>query len=268
MTDRDIFIENVKKYNKDNKYNISDFFLYGEESEFLYIPNDDIKKQVHFSVWDNSMTDLPDGICVFQSSIDRSSRKSTQFPMPYPFSKIDEKFELITETPPSKPSIGFCGFYFVNEIRRDTLYHLKRDKRLNTDFIWRASYQAKSDNISQDDARIEFIENMRNNAFNVCVRGNGNYSFRFYEALSCGRIPVLLDTDTILPFDDVIDYSEFCIITNTADELSEAILNKWNDGSYIEMQKKAYEVYYEYFDINIVGKRIIEYLDRNYEKKL
>jgi hypothetical protein len=33
----------------------------------------------------------------------------------------------------------------------------------------------------------------------VCPRGTENYSFRIYEALGRGKIPVIIDTDMVLP---------------------------------------------------------------------
>ena len=39
------------------------------------------------------------------------------------------------------------------------------------------------------------------------MRGAGNWSFRFFETLSAGRIPVLIDTDSALPLEDRVDWS-------------------------------------------------------------
>ena len=37
------------------------------------------------------------------------------------------------------------------------------------------------------------------------------FSYRFYEALNMGRVPILIDTDTELPFERIIDWSKFII---------------------------------------------------------
>ena len=52
---------------------------------------------------------------------------------------------------------------------------------------------------------------MLTSPYSLCVRGAGNYSARFYEALAMGRIPVLVNTDCILPLDDEIDWKQHCI---------------------------------------------------------
>ncbi|MEB3359624.1 MAG: exostosin family protein, partial [Synechococcales bacterium] len=59
--------------------------------------------------------------------------------------------------------------------------------------------------------RRDYVQNMVESDYVLCCRGLGNYSFRLYEALSCGRIPVLINTDCVLPYDFWIDYKDYCI---------------------------------------------------------
>lgn len=54
--------------------------------------------------------------------------------------------------------------------------------------------------------RREYVDSVFNNLYSLCVRGAGNWSYRFFEALSAGRIPVLVDTDCVLPLDSAIDW--------------------------------------------------------------
>jgi len=56
--------------------------------------------------------------------------------------------------------------------------------------------------------RAEYIESVFGCDYALCVRGAGNWSFRFFEALSAGRIPVLIDTDAPLPLDGEIDWAK------------------------------------------------------------
>ena len=60
--------------------------------------------------------------------------------------------------------------------------------------------------------RTEYIHNILDSDYVLCVRGGGNFSFRFFEAMSLGRTPVLIDTDCVLPFDFVHDYKNLCVI--------------------------------------------------------
>ena len=259
MSNREKFINSVNKFNVGNKYNFSQEVLWAEEGLVLLEEPDKYKNKINFSVFDNELIDLDPEIVCFQCSLRKSYNHAQQFALPYSFERFNEKFDVIKSG--DNPSVGFCGNYIVHPDRTSCLFDLQRDKSLNTNFIWRWTFQASD--IDTVTAKKEFKENMQSNAFNVCMRGNGNFSIRFYETLSCGRVPVLVDTDCVFPFDDVLDYSEFCIIAENNEDLSNEILRKWNDESYIEMQNRAYEVYHDYFHLDIVGKRIVEYLDRN-----
>jgi len=265
-TPQEQFIDSVNKFNLDNKYNFSDKILWEDEADCLMYNAEEEKKYINFAVWDNSLVDLRDDVCVFQCSVVKSLRKKNQFSLPYSFERFNKKFKTIKDK--EKPSVGFCGNYIAHPHRKEALFSLKLDKRLNTNFIWRLMFNGEFSKDDRELNREEYTENMQENAFIFCARGSGNFSIRFFETLSCGRIPALLDTDCLLPFDDVIDYSEFSVISDTPEDLANQILSKFNDGSYVEMQQKAYDIYQNYFHLDIVGKRIVEYLDRNYEKKL
>lgn len=47
-----------------------------------------------------------------------------------------------------------------------------------------------------------FIDNTSKCDYVLCVRGSGNYSGRFYMALNAGRIPVVIDTDVVIPYEE------------------------------------------------------------------
>ena len=88
---------------------------------------------------------------------------------------------------------------------------------------------------------------MINSHFNICNRGNGNFSMRFYQTLSCGRIPVLLNTDMVLPFSDEIDWESLIVLANTESELVVKLLYYWNNQDIVQMQVKCKDIYSRYF---------------------
>jgi len=74
------------------------------------------------------------------------------------------------------------------------------------------------------------------------MRGMGNFSVRFYETLAVGRIPVLLNTDCLLPLDKIINWEKHCIILNESEykSLGNMVVNFHNDlrnHEFIEIQK-------------------------------
>ena len=78
----------------------------------------------------------------------------------------------------------------------------------------------------------------------LCVRGDGNYSIRFYETLCCGRIPVFINTDCVLPYDFEIDWKDYCIWINQnelhlIDEKIAEFHEKISDKDFIDLQHEC-----------------------------
>ena len=61
------------------------------------------------------------------------------------------------------------------------------------------------------------IENLKRNLFHLCHRGGGNYSYRFYEILMMGRIPIFINTECVLPFEDKIKLEDISILIDEKD---------------------------------------------------
>lgn len=60
-------------------------------------------------------------------------------------------------------------------------------------------------------SQLEYLDNTLGSDYVLSSRGFGNFSYRFYETLACGRIPVLVDTECVLPFDFAIDWDAYCV---------------------------------------------------------
>ena len=59
--------------------------------------------------------------------------------------------------------------------------------------------------------RRRFLANLYGHHYVICASGYGNYSYRVYEALAAGRIPVLIDSDCVLPFDEHVPWRELVV---------------------------------------------------------
>lgn len=127
---------------------------------------------------------------------------------------------------PFYPS-GWKRFHFLKKI-------LKEDN-IESDFIFRNKYRAR-DAGSKEDSTIEFFNNIQNNLYVFCLRGNGNFSVRFYEALIMGRIPVLVDTDVKLPLEDEIDWKKHCLIVSEKSIIKE-LVNFHSSKTEIEIEE-------------------------------
>ena len=53
--------------------------------------------------------------------------------------------------------------------------------------------------IGSEQQKKAYAEHLQRNTYILCPRGSENYSFRIYEALSFGRVPVIIDTNVVLP---------------------------------------------------------------------
>lgn len=137
--------------------------------------------------------------------------------------------------------------------RREALGLLQRDPRIETRFIVRSTFSASAKTISLDpaQARREYIQNILDSDFVLAPKGDGNFSVRFYEALSLGRIPILIDTDMVLPLEGIMEYNRFVIrvpytqIDNLPSEVSD-FHQKLTEKEFEEMQRAARAAYTEH----------------------
>jgi hypothetical protein len=140
------------------------------------------------------------------------------------------------------------GIYF----RRKAMQYLAADQRIDTRFIVRSSFSANRGTLEGSvDTRTEYIANMLDSDFVLAPKGDANFSSRFYEALSLGKVPILIDTNMPMPLSQEIDYDTFTIRVPHAElSLIGDILSKkfasLTDESYATMQREARKVFREY----------------------
>ncbi len=95
--------------------------------------------------------------------------------------------------------------------------------------------------------------------FSLCPRGYGSTSYRLYEAMQLGAIPVYVSDSHMLPWNDEIDWNEFCIVKN---DLSISLLHQElmsMSGTKIrKMQDRLSTVWDEYFSIEATCKQILK----------
>lgn len=218
------------------------------------------KSQVLFVLHDSEINwgiDLGRTI-LFKSGLSRSKAVKNEYPLPYFFEPIPERFPVIPKVR-RRPQIGFCGFSTSHSSRNETLLYLLSRQSIKCDFIMHNVFWGG--NPHSPDVVEQFRLNMKKSEFNVCSRGNGNFSMRFYQALSCGRIPVMLDTDQMLPYSNWIDYSQFCVIGHTLESLVDGICAAWEEDRIEQMQEAAYAAYVQYFSFANAPKALHRFLD-------
>lgn len=137
--------------------------------------------------------------------------------------------------------------------RRAALRALENQPGIRTNFLIRSSYSGHAHTISlpPEQARSEYVENMRTCDLALAVKGDGNYSYRFYEALSLGRILLFIDTETPLPLEGIVDYGKFILNVDAADTKDlAAVVRAWWVGTSPEeierMQRDARSAFENY----------------------
>lgn len=70
-------------------------------------------------------------------------------------------------------------------------------------------YEKKENDI--DDGKKQYHNLIKDSKFVLCPKGGGANSERFFEALSHGRIPILLADNAKLPLEEIVNYDEFII---------------------------------------------------------
>lgn len=90
----------------------------------------------------------------------------------------------------------------------------------------------------------QYEQHMRGLTYVLCPRGIENFSFRFYEALKFGRVPVLIDTEMVLP--DEVNWDELIVrvpypeLSNIGDIIAHDY-RRHSAASFRRRQEKAFE---------------------------
>ena len=89
----------------------------------------------------------------------------------------------------------------------------------------------------------EFISNIEASHFTLCDRGAGNFSIRFYQVLACGRIPALVDTGMMLPFENEIPWKSLVVWGKNAKDLANNIIDFYNSHDIVEAQQACSSIF-------------------------
>lgn len=143
--------------------------------------------------------------------------------------------------------------------RARAIIGLLRSKRIERNFIIKSRFafgptgQLNSGNTEESDTffRRNFVNNIYGSDYVLCVRGIGNNSIRFFEALCCGRIPIFVNTNCVLPFDHIIDWKSLCIWIEEKDidRIDQIVFNfhqNISNEEFIALQLRLRAIWEEY----------------------
>ncbi|WP_114751290.1 glycosyltransferase family 47 protein [Pleomorphovibrio marinus] len=184
---------------------------------------------------------VPARFILMRTSLNRSTQHPKEIPFPYIWDNYKHPFEPVEKR--GLPAVGFCGL--ASKPRRRIIKYFQESEAVQADFICREKFWGGK---PHDENFIrEFDENVARNMYILAPRGKGNFSMRFYQSLSAGRIPVLTDTDTVLPFAEKIPWKEIIIFEKNEKRCLESVLETFHSGRHIALQRECREIYDRYF---------------------
>lgn len=215
----------------------------------------------------------------FRTSLLRSQRRSDEFAQPAWSEDFLSRYldgKLRPRPKRERPVVGFCGStqggppertlgqrllgrqagtrgLVGDHPRTQALRAVDRDRRLNKNFILHGEFWggAIRDRSLLLRVRREYVRNLLNSDYVLCARGGGNFSYRLYETLSLGRIPIFVDTDCVLPLDFDIDWREYCVWVDAddIDHIGDRVLEfheRFDDTEFEERQRAARRLWEKY----------------------
>src|SRR3989344_1726569 len=299
--DKDIFDDFTSPiFNIVSEPSISDFLLIPHNyfqikndkqyiSNFISLSEKYSKKIIIFAIGDSTEhIDIPNSLILRMSQYE-SRRKINEIIIPAYAADLSYGKPILYRTKQSMPSIGFCGwadikgflpnlsFLIKNFIslngshrkglyfRKKTINNIKKSLIIKPNLIVRSAYGASESTTEMNPkiAREEYRNNMIESDFILAPKGDGNYSARFYEALSLGRVPILIDTDCPLPLSKEIDYSKFILKISykdigKLDKIVADFYKKLSNEEWINMQKAAKNAFDQYLRIDVFFRNLFK----------
>jgi len=115
----------------------------------------------------------------------------------------------------------------------------------------------------------EFINVTKRSKFSLCPRGYGAQSFRIYETIQLGSVPVIIYDKEWFPFSHKINWSDFCVLIHISElNILKQRLKNITTKQYNNMLMQGKNVYNNFFTLESMSKQILTYLQENENKHI
>lgn len=151
---------------------------------------------------------------------------------------------------------SFVGSINTNPLR-ETIYNTFYN---DTDFVFSTQQWCSAVSNNRLDT---FIDITSRSIFSLCPRGYGAQSFRIYEVMQLGAIPVIVYDKEWFPFSDFIDWNTFAVLIHTSEikSIKEKLLSK-SKQEVEQMLEVGKHVYNTMFTMEGVSKQILKFLEK------
>lgn len=188
------------------------------------------------------MGECVEGGVIFRTSYFRSGGRINEYCMPS-FHAEDIRMKAMDIICDDVITVGFCGA-ITHQVRLDSYNSLIRNNNIKVNVKFRDGIHLGYEPRRKTNNRNEFLDIMRSNVYQLCCRGGGNFSHRFYETLACGRIPVLVDTDIPLP-DIGEDWNNYIVMAANVEVLPYKLIEWHNSHDIVDMQVRCRRLWEE-----------------------
>jgi hypothetical protein len=205
---------------------------------------------------------------LFRTSIRKSKQQNNEYLLPYLWEYFYNKTTPLPKT--DLPIVGFCGNVKNNMGKRlSTIKVFENSNKVQSNFDLKKEFWGGKPG---DQELIDnFKNNILNSHFTICNRGRGNFAIRFYQVLSLGRIPILVDSDMIFPFDDEINWNNLIIKSNNESKLLKDVLNFWglkSNEEVVQLQLDCKKVHENYFTQSSYSDNLLAFLTQKRNEPL
>lgn len=256
-------------------------------------------KKIIVFFFDDSEEEIPfDNAFVFRISL-QSGARSNEFALPcwiHDYAGTELNGVVPVRPKWTRPVVGFCGFagYRLTPdeswyrrtrsrvrkiyrrfppltVRERAIQRLRKESRIETNLVLRDNFYAgaltKGDPQALEVAQQVFVNNLIASDYILCARGGGNASYRFYESLAMGRIPLFVNTNCVLPYSWKIDYRTYGPIVDEEelDSIGDAVVgfhDRLSAADFSELQRECRNLWAKYLSPLGFFRDFHEHLDR------
>lgn len=164
-----------------------------------------------------------------------------------------------------KPDEEMEKKYLASYIGRPT--HKLREKlekklKNNNSLYIKNLESMKSEFTEKEQHRFQKI--MSESYFSLCPRGYGPTSFRLYESLEMGVVPVYISDKHFLPFSEIVDWNDFSILLKPREitKLDKILRKNLKDNNYSILKQNLDEVTQKYFNFSYMCEYILDRVNK------
>jgi len=140
-------------------------------------------------------------------------------------------------------------------IRSRAIKSLAQSQVIVTDIVVRDKFFGFQPEKDRPQLRNEYVDHLMRNDYILCPRGAGNFSIRLYETMAAGRIPILIDTDLVMPFPEQIPWPEIAVWVpiSDIDNIDEHVIRfheRLGSAGHREIQSRIRRLFNAYLSKN------------------